>query len=151
MRRAPHWLLSVSVVFLLSGCSTTLRLSQEKPPAYLSELRAQYQSENPASPYADRINSGQVVKGMDRFGVLASWGYPEKRTREGMLYETWTYVDIDESSGDTRTYVLAFRDGVLEDWNSTRLTTGMVRVADKSPAVPQPTTTDVGGKTVPQN
>jgi len=153
MCRTPLWLLSVSAVFLLSACATTLQLSQEKRPAYLSELRAQYLSENPTSPYNDRVNSGQVVKGMDRFGVLASWGYPEKRSRAGMDQETWTYVDVDESSGDTVEYALAFHEGVLAAWESSRLTTGMVPVADKAPpaAPPPQTTVDVTGKTVPLN
>jgi hypothetical protein len=152
MRRTPQWLLSVSAVFLLSGCATTLQLNQEKRPAYLSELRTQYLSENPNSPYMTQVNSGQVVKGMDRFGVLASWGYPEKRTRAGMAYETWIYVDVDESSGNGVEYTLAFRDGVLEDWNSTRLNSGVTPVAAKAPPPDQPpTTTEMGGKTVPQN
>jgi len=153
MRRAPHWLLSVSAVFLLTGCATTLQLSQEKRPAYLSELRAQYAVENPASAYTDQVNHGRVVKGMDRFGVLASWGYPEKRLREGMKIETSTYVDVDDSSGATVQYALAFRDGVLEDWCSTRLTTGMVPVASSVPAAPAPppSNADLTGKSVPQN
>jgi hypothetical protein len=152
MRRAPLWLLSVSAVFLLTGCATTLRLNQEKPPVYLSELRAQFFTEFPESPYSVQVKSGQVVKGMDRFGVLASWGYPEKRTRAGLVHETWFYVDIDESSGNSVEYTLAFRDGVLEDWSSTRLNTGMVPVAAKpAPSEQPPKSNDMGGKTIPQN
>lgn len=150
MRRTPRWVLSVSVVFLLSGCATTLRLSQEERPAYLSELRAQYVAENPTSAYLDLVSDGQVVKGMDRFGVLASWGYPEKRLREGMMSETWTYVDMDESSGDTIEYALAFRDGVLKEWRSTRLTTGMTPVRQETPPPPQVPAANPAGKTVPQ-
>ena len=152
MCRAPLWLLSVSAVFLLSACATTLQLSQEKRPAYLSELRAEYLAENPNGTFSDRVSRGEVVKGMDRFGVLASWGYPEKRTRAGMVHETWTYVDADESSGDTVEYVLAFSDGVLQEWHATRLTTGMTPVVrDSPPALPVTTTEPTSGKTVPQN
>jgi hypothetical protein len=150
MRRTPLGLLSVSAVFLLVGCATTLQLSQEKQPAYLSELRAEYLSENPNGQYCDQVTRGLVVKGMDRFGVLASWGYPEKRTREGMTKERWVYIDADESSGDTIEYTLAFLDGVLQDWYSTRLTTGMTPVVrDHVPTTP-PAKTDTAGKTVPK-
>jgi len=151
MRRTPLWLLSVSAVFLLSGCATTLQLSHEKRPAYLSELRAQYLSENPNSPYTDEVSKGHVVKGMDRFGVLAAWGYPEKRMREGMVQETWTYLDLDEDSGNSVEYALDFQNGVLAQWHSTRFTPGMVPVGTQTPAAEPPTMTDVTGKTVPQN
>lgn len=151
MRRAPQWLVSVSAVFLLTSCATMLQLSQEKRPAYLSELRAEYLAENPNGTYSDRVSRGEVVKGMDRFGVLASWGYPEKRMRSGMMHETWTYVDADESSGDTIEYVLAFHDGVLQEWHSTRLTTGMTPVVRDAPPTQPATKSDTVGKTVPKS
>ena len=152
MRRTPLWVLSFSAVFLLTGCVTTLQLSQEKRPAYLSELRAQNVAENPQGTFLEEINHGQVVKGMDRFGVLASWGYPEKRVRSGMMNETWTYVDTDESSGDTVEYTLAFYDGVLKEWDTSRFTTGMTPIARERQSVDVPVTnTETSGKTVPQN
>ena len=150
MRRTPLWLLSVSVFFLFAACATTLQLSPDSRPAYLSDLRAEYLAENPNGAYSDHVRSGQVVKGMDRFGVLASWGYPEKRARQGMVQETWTYVDKDESSGDTVEYVLDFRDGVLQEWQSTRMVTGMTPIRD-NPLPPPVTATETGGKPVPQN
>lgn len=150
MRRIPLWLLPVSAVFLVAACATTLRLSQEKRPAYLSELRAQYVAEFPNSEYLEQVNAGQVVKGMDRFGVLASWGYPEKRVRDGTMSEAWTYVDMDESSGDTIEYTLAFLDGVLKDWQTARLTTGMTPIKNDVPPPMPPVNTEPSGKPVPQ-
>ncbi|HEX5131833.1 MAG TPA: hypothetical protein VFX92_05030 [Candidatus Krumholzibacteria bacterium] len=153
MRRAPLWLLSVSAVFLLTGCATTMQLSQDPGPAYLSELRSQYLSENPVSPYRENIYRGEIVKGMDRFGVLASWGYPEKRVRQGESGEDWLYVDTDESSGNSVQYQLAFRNGVLEEWQSTRMNTGIVAVRSRPEVtgLPPVETSDPGAKTVPQN
>jgi hypothetical protein len=149
MRRIPLWLLSVSVLLLLVGCSTTLKLNHAKRPAYLSELRAEYLAENPNGPYSERVYHGEVVKGMDLYGVLASWGYPERRTHDSAIQETWTYVDGDELSGDSVEYVLGFREGVLHEWYSTMLSTGMVPVSQLP--TPPPLTAEPTGKSVPLN
>ncbi len=152
MRRAPQWLLPVSAVFLLAGCGSNLRLTKESTPAYLPDLRAQFYAEYPSTPYKDNVDRGEVVKGMDRFGVLASWGYPERRTRQGLVQERWVYVVTDEASGDSIEYMLAFKNGVLKNWNATRWTTGMIPLRPQTKHVDPPDTkTDAGGKDIPQN
>jgi hypothetical protein len=152
MRRAPQWLLSVSAVALLAGCASSLQLHQGTRPADLSELRAEYRSGNPKSPYLANVHRGEVVKGMDRLGVLASWGYPERRVRDGDG-ERWVYVEEDDASGDRVTYELAFLKGVLQNWDMGRLTTGMGPVSSgDTTAPPVPVAgNEPGSKIVPQN
>jgi hypothetical protein len=150
MRRAPLWLLPVSVVFLLVGCSSTLRLSQENRPAYLAELRAQYLASNPRAPYRAQVTRGEIVKGMDTIGVLAAWGHPERRVREGMDAEHWLYVDQDKDSGDRISYALVFHKGILDEWSMSRENTGM-RAVQKSPTATPIPAEKPKGKPVPEN
>jgi hypothetical protein len=150
MRRAPQWLLPVSAVFLLAGCSSTLRLSNENRPAYLAELRAQYLASNPAAPYRTHVSRGEVVKGMDTIGVLASWGHPERRVREGMDAEHWLYIDEDKDSGDRISYALVFHRGILDEWSMSRENSGM-RAVQTSPAAKTTPAEKPKGKPVPEN
>ncbi len=151
MRRAPQWLLSVSVVFLLVSCSSTLRLSNENRPAYLNELRAQYLASNPTGPYCDYVAKGEVVKGMDTIGVLASWGHPGRRVRDEMDTEHWYYVDKDQDSGDQIAYTLVFHKGVLDEWSMDREVTGMKPIRSTPTTTSTPPVEAPKGKPVPEN
>lgn len=126
MRRAPFRLLPVSLlVTLLFGCSPSLlRLSHDPNPERLADLRAEYYSMNPDSPYREQVSRGEVVKGMDIFGVIAAWGSPERRTRDESTAERWVYIDTDQDSGDEVEYALLFKDGLLNAWQSRRSTGG---------------------------
>jgi hypothetical protein len=110
-----------SVPFLLlltAGCaSSSLQLLHEPPP-YLNDLRSEYYTSNPDSPYRDAVARGTVVAGMGRFDVLASWGHPEVRVRDTLDQEKWTYLDVDNESGDATEFDLVFLNGVLDRWTS---------------------------------
>ena len=110
---------SVPLLLLLcTGCaSSSLQLLQEPPP-YISDIRAEYFNANPDSPYRNDVTVATVVPGMGRFDVLASWGIPSRRVRDGMGIEQWTYYDVDSDSGDAIEYSLMFKNGVLDRWSS---------------------------------
>lgn len=151
MRRAPQWLLPVPILAVVA-CATTLCLQSQPRPAYLTFLRAEYMSSNPQGPYRESVSRGEVVKGMDVFSVLAAWGHPQRRLRQGTANEWWFYVDADPDSKDSVEYSLAFRDGVLSSWESHRFTSGGIAVQNGEPEpIPLPAPTVPKGKTVPQN
>jgi hypothetical protein len=110
---------SVPFLLLLSvGCaSSSLQLLHE-PPSYLSDLRSEYFTSNPDSPYRDAVTRSTVVTGMGPFDVLASWGRPESRVRNATDQEKWTYLDVDNDSGDAVVYDLMFQNGILDKWTS---------------------------------
>lgn len=148
MCRAPQALLSVSVVFLLAGCSTNLQLTPRVHPAYIDDLRAEYLRTKPQSPYRTEVTKGEVVKGMDPVAVLAAWGHPERRVRTGPN-EKWTYLDKDDNSGDEMQYTLMFRQGVLNDWEIMRHIAGITAIRSTMPDAPQPPEESRRGKSVP--
>jgi hypothetical protein len=84
----------------------------------LSELRSEYFTSNPDSPYRGDVTRGAVVGGMGRFDVLAAWGHPDSRVLDNVDQEKWTYIDTDSDSGDALEYNLLFRDGVLDRWTT---------------------------------
>ena len=145
---------SVPLLLLLStGCaSSTLQLLQEPPP-YLNDLRSEYVSVNPDSPYLQDVTRGAVVPGMDRFGVLASWGRPVHRLRNGSELEEWTYYELDPDSGDALEYNLVFENGLLDRWSTrARKNTGLAYRAEEETTPPPVTTAEPpGGKKVPKN
>jgi hypothetical protein len=145
-----------SVPFLLlltAGCaSSSLQLLHEPPP-YLGELRSEYFTSNPDSPYRAAITRGTVVTGMGRFDVLASWGHPEARVRDNTDQEKWTYLDVDADSGDAVVYDLTFQDGVLERWSSRAVkNTGLAyRSKNEELSRTVPSAEPPSGKRVPTN
>jgi hypothetical protein len=143
-----------SVPFLLlltAGCtSSTLQLLHEPPP-YLSDLRSEYFTSYPDSPYRDAITRGTVVPGMGRFDVLASWGSPETRARDTDR-EKWTYFDVDTDSGDAVVYDLLFQNGVLERWTSRSVkNTGMAYRSKNEEATKIVPAEPPAGKRIPAN
>lgn len=146
---------SVPLLLLLStGCtSSSLQLLQEPPP-YLTDLRSEYFTANPDSPFRTDVTGASVVQGMGRFDVLASWGHPVRRVRsEG--FEEWTYYDVDAENGDALEYNLVFDDGVLDRWSSrTHKNTGLAykgRLETPSKANVNTSAEPPGGKKVPKS
>jgi hypothetical protein len=118
-------------------------------------LRSEYFTANPDSPYRNNVAGASVVPGMGRFDVLASWGHPARRVRDGLGFEEWTYFDVDAESGDALEYNLAFRNGVLDRWSSrTHKNTGVAfkgRVEEEPDPADVTTSEPPGGKKVPKN
>jgi hypothetical protein len=119
--------LSVSGVLLalLAACgASTLRRSQSDF-SDLADLRSEYVTRHPDSPYCENVSRGEIVKGMDVFGVIASWGIPESRTPDGPEFERWLYVDLDDVSREPVGYALQFEKGVLRSWDVQRIGLGL--------------------------
>jgi len=150
MRRAPHRLLSVSLLVLVVGCASSLRLTRDPRADRLADLRAEYFAMNPDSPYRNNVERGEVVKGMDAFGVLASWGSPERRARDEDAAERWVYVDTDENSGNSIEYALSFREGLVDSWTTLRHAYGGPALRDDSNLATTPPADAPTGKQVPK-
>ncbi len=143
MRRAPQWLLPVSgVLLLLTACgASTLRRTQIDTTD-LASLRSEYIARNPDSPYCEKVSHGEIVKGMDVFGVIASWGLPTRRVADGSDFERWLYIDVDDVSNEQVGYHLEFEKGVLKTWDVQRAGVGLKTrdtVDPLSPPKPEPT------------
>jgi hypothetical protein len=146
------------LLLLLTGCaSSSLQLLQEPPP-YLTDLRSEYFTANPDSPYRDDVTVGTVVPGMARFDVLAAWGHPARRVRDGLGREEWTYFDLDSESGDAIEYNLVFKNGVVDKWSArTHKDTGVALKGheddkvEKVYPVTEPPTEPKAGKKVPKS
>ena len=144
---------SVPLLLLLcTGCaSSSLQLLQEPPP-YISDIRAEYFNANPDSPYRNDVTVATVVPGMGRFDVLASWGRPATRARDGLGMEQWTYFDVDSESGDAVEYNLVFKNGVLDRWSSrTHKETGLAFKGRDDQPVRINSSEPPGGKKVPKS
>jgi hypothetical protein len=149
MRRTPQRLLPVSLLLLLPmACAPGLRLAEDVHPAYVDDLRAEYLKRNPQSPYLEQVARGEVVKGMDVFGVLAAWGHPERRSRDDPQSEHWVYIDTDPGNGDVTEYMLAFKQGVLSAWQTHRFSpdASALRDTDDGRAVSPPGARNLGKK-----
>lgn len=73
-------LLSVLLVAGLSGCASLSGFGSSVMRGYPNlpaSARAQWAEAHPASAYKAQVIAGQVVPGMNRQEVLASWGQPE--------------------------------------------------------------------------
>ncbi len=150
MRRAPIRLLPVSGVLLavLTACgASTLRRSQSDF-SDLAGVRSEYVARHPDSPYIDNVARGEIVRGMDVFGVIASWGLPESRTPDGTEFERWLYIDIDDVASEPVGYALQFEKGVLRSWDVQRVGLGL-KVRDTTSPPGPPKQEPQKGKPVP--
>jgi hypothetical protein len=112
-------LLLVSLVF---ACSYSTQSKEVGETDYIRMLREEFFKTHPDGKYNENITRGEVVRGMDYFEVLASWGNPIKREKPTPNVEYWLYLEEDEDSGDWVQYKLVFRASVLEDWELARHT-----------------------------
>ena len=154
MCRSLPWRWSVLLLLVVpTGCASTLQLQLvAEPPPYLNELRAEYLSANPSSPYRANVSRGEVVPGMDMFGVLASWGHPERRSRANPTVEEWVYMDLDQGSGDIVEYNLSFYAGILDSWDSRVHRNSAFAYRSVDPLTGKVTaSTPPSGKRVPKN
>jgi hypothetical protein len=150
MRRAPQWLLPVSSVLLvvIAACgASTLRRSQVDF-SDLADLRSEYTTRNPDSPYRDNVSRGEIVKGMDVFGVLASWGLPERRVPDGAEFERWLYIDSEDAANQPVGYALEFEKGVLKSWDVQRSGVGL-KTRETTDISGPPKQEPQKGKTIP--
>jgi len=138
---------------VLAGCSTQLKRDSEVEPSYLLALRAEYLAAYPNGPHNAYVQRGEVVQGMDILAVLASWGHPVRRTKEGIHTEKWVYREEDEASKDWIEYTFVFQDNVLEDWQLARHVSEGRTLQLPGPDKSEPLTRGAytAGKRVPQD
>jgi hypothetical protein len=134
------------VVILACGAST-LRRSQTDFTDLVG-LRSEYVSRHPDSPYRENVSRGEIVRGMDVFGVIASWGLPESRVQDGADFERWLYVDAEDVSNEPVGYALQFEKGVLKTWNVQRVGLGL-KTRESTAASGLPKQEPQKGKPVP--
>jgi hypothetical protein len=110
------WIVASACLF---GCAASPPSRVETPA--IRELRDDFLRTFPDGPNHDHIRRGEVVRGMNLFEVLASWGIPDARvvSTEGNR-ERWVYVLLDDLSLDWICYEYEFRGNELVDWSTTR-------------------------------
>jgi hypothetical protein len=124
-----------------------LRRTQVVEPE-LVNLRSEYLAQHPDSPFRERVTRGEIVKGMDLYGVLAAWGPPQHRSRDGDAFQRWLYVDLDDAMNQQVGYALEFEDGRLKSWDVHRSSIGL-KTRDFSNAPPPPVPVEPTGKPLP--
>jgi hypothetical protein len=81
------------------------------------ESREHFISSNPNSIFCENIRNGEIIRGMNIYEVIASWGLPNvylvlhKRPREN-----WIYYVQDQDTRSILIYTLTFNDDLLEGW-----------------------------------
>jgi hypothetical protein len=117
-------LLLVLALSVLSACAHLPRAPH--PSEQLTFVRTQYLSDHPDGRFNDKIERGEIAKGMGEGDVLASWGVPDERLRDKHhpREESWFYVERDEYSADYVVYEIVFEDGDLDCWYMRRETAG---------------------------
>jgi hypothetical protein len=103
----------------LTSCATAPPTRTATPAIH--DLRDDYFRTFPEGPNNEHIRRGEVVKGMNLFEVLASWGVPDGRvvSSDGSE-ERWIYVLLDDLSMDWICYEYEFTANALIDWTTTR-------------------------------
>lgn len=140
------------LALLVAGCSKELRRGSDVEPSYLVALRAEYLAAYPDGPHNEYIKRGEVVQGMDILAVLASWGHPDRRTKEGVHTEKWIFREEDEASKDWVEYTFVFHDNVLDEWEIARHVSEGRTIPLQQPSKTEPLTRGAysSGKRVPQ-
>lgn len=96
-----------------SGISQTEREFFTRP-----EAREQYIVDNPDCQFGNQIRNGEIIKGMDIYEVIASWGLPNVYlVSKEEPKEFWIYYVQDEDSKSVLIYSLTFEDDCLEGWD----------------------------------
>ncbi len=109
-------LLTAVLLCAAIGCSGISRTERE----YFTrpEAREQYIIDHPDCAHSDQIRNGEIVRGMDIYEVIASWGLPNVYlVSEKTPKEYWIYYVQEESSKAVLIYTLTFGGERLEDWD----------------------------------
>lgn len=114
--RITGTLLTVLLLCIALGCSSVSRTERE----YFTrpEAREQYIVDHPECAYRDQIKNGEIIRGMDIYEVIASWGLPNVYlVSEDRPKEHWIYYVQEESSKSVLIYTLTFDGEYLEGWD----------------------------------
>lgn len=114
MKPRPHLIATLLVVVMLgcSGVSTVEHADLTK-----LESREHFIEMNPSSQFCEYIRSGEIIRGMNIYEVIASWGLPNVYlvSRKDPS-ENWIYYVEDTDSRSILIYTLTFMDDMLETW-----------------------------------
>jgi hypothetical protein len=108
-----------AIVFLIGqlvGCSG---ISQsERGDFTRPEAREKYLAGNPQCRYHEQIQNGEIMRGMDIYEVIASWGLPNVYIPSGdERKECWIYYVQQRDSKSVLIYTLRFDGVLLYDWD----------------------------------
>jgi len=115
---------------VLASCATSPP-RREHTPAIL-EIRDEYMRTHPQGPFNGVIARGEVVVGMGYYDMLAAWGMPDMRERDGERdEERWVYVLTSENQADWLRYDFIFARRMLVEWEWSRgVASGSVPLPD---------------------
>ena len=149
--RCGYWsriVLLALATSMLASCATGPP-RREDTPAIL-EIRDEYLRTHPQGAFNGVIARGEVAVGMGYYDLLAAWGMPDARERDGARdEERWTYVLTSENQADWLRYDFVFAQRMLVEWEWSRgVASGSVPLPDDprgvSARVPTTTTSSLG-------
>ncbi len=115
MIRSAHLLVVLGAIVLL-GCSGVSMIERENLTR--PEAREEFVVNNPGGSYNEFIRNGEIVKGMDIYEVMASWGLPNVYlVSNSEPLEHWIYYVQNEDSRSILIYTLTFDDDCLHEWD----------------------------------
>lgn len=109
-------LLTVVLLGAAIGCSSISHTERE----YFTrpEAREQYIIDHPNCTHSDQIRNGEIIRGMDIYEVIASWGLPNVYlVSKEQPKEYWIYYVQEEASKAVLIYTLTFGGEHLEGWD----------------------------------
>ena len=109
-------LIAIALLCTGIGCSGISNTEQEfftRP-----EAREQYIIAHPDCPFDNQIRNGEIIRGMEIYEVIASWGLPNVYlVSKEESKEFWIYYVQDTESKLVLIYTLTFSDVYLEGWD----------------------------------
>lgn len=114
MRTMMKTIAALLLLFLV-GCSGLSTV--ERAELTDIESREHFISTNPSSIYCENIRNGEIVRGMNIYEVIASWGLPNVYlVARKEPHENWIYYVQDHDTRSILIYTLTFNDDLLEGW-----------------------------------
>ena len=116
MKPRPHEVAALLVLIIAVGCSGVSTV--ERANLTKMESREHFIEMNPNSLYCANIHNGEIVRGMNIYEVIASWGLPNVylASRKEPV-ESWVYYVQDADTRSILIYTLSFRENLLESWD----------------------------------
>ena len=115
MRNMTRIIAALLFLFMV-GCSGLSTV--ERAELTNIESREHFINTNPGSIYCENIRNGEIVRGMNIYEVIASWGLPnvylvaQKEPREN-----WIYYVQDQDTRSILIYTLTFSSDLLNGWD----------------------------------
>ncbi|MDZ7859984.1 MAG: hypothetical protein U5O15_04870 [Candidatus Krumholzibacteriota bacterium] len=103
-------------LILFFGCSEMTTIGREECVDY--QLRADYVNSHPDCDYGSQIVNGEIIRGMKREEVVASWGFPNVLLADDIRNnQHWVYYTKGTDEGSVLIYTLDFTGSDLYDWD----------------------------------